>query len=151
MLNDSGRDAVALGFLLYHVLAHAWHTKPELFAGVPTITAPHEQLVYAVAAEGAWPALDQIPARERLVAAVALSWFCAADRASAAWCCAQRARRLARYPSVRRSGVVWAGCHVAGEHVRLSHGGRDAAPATVQFAEPGLSKTRAKGKVPNNR
>jgi len=68
--------------LLCHELVHAWHTKPELFAGLPTIAAPHELLVYAVAHEGAWPALNKLPDRERAVDATAPSWFAAADRAA---------------------------------------------------------------------
>ena len=76
VLSGAGRDAAALGVLLCHELVHAWHGRS--FPDLPTITAPHEQLVYAAASERAWPALDQIPARERLVDAVALSWFAAA-------------------------------------------------------------------------
>jgi hypothetical protein len=36
--------------------------------------------VLAVATEGAWPPLAQLPLRERITDLVALSWFCAADR-----------------------------------------------------------------------
>jgi hypothetical protein len=78
VLNGAGRDAGALALLACHEIVHAWHARPGAVDELPTLSAPHEQLVMAVAHEGAWPALDQIPIRERTTDATALSWFCAA-------------------------------------------------------------------------
>jgi len=83
VLSGAGRDAGALAVLLCHELVHCWHSEPGPVDEVPTLTAPHEQLVRAVAHEGAWPALGQLPGREQIVDATALSWFCAADAADA--------------------------------------------------------------------
>jgi hypothetical protein len=84
VLSGTGRDADAIAFLMCHEIVHCWHARPALVPDLPTLTAPHEQLVLAVAHEGAWPALGELPLREHLTDATALSWFCAAERAPAA-------------------------------------------------------------------
>ena len=79
VISGGGRDADAIGWLACHEIVHGWHAKPRVLADMPTLTAPHEQLVLAVAAEGAWPAVGQVPLRERVTDATAWSWFCAAE------------------------------------------------------------------------
>jgi hypothetical protein len=74
------RHADALARLVCHEIVHCWHARPTVLEDMPTLTAPREQAVLAVAQEGAWPALDQFPLRERITDVTAASWFCTADR-----------------------------------------------------------------------
>jgi hypothetical protein len=55
VISGTGLDADALALLLCHEVVHGWHAKPSVLADLPTLTAPHEQLVLAVAQEGAGP------------------------------------------------------------------------------------------------
>jgi hypothetical protein len=83
VISGTGRDADALAFLAAHEVVHCWHSE-RLPDDLPTLTAPDEQRLLAVASEGGWPALAELPLRERITDATALSWFCAAERDPAA-------------------------------------------------------------------
>jgi hypothetical protein len=79
VLSGARRDADALARLTCHELAHAWHRPPGIVEDLHILTAVAEQNVLAMAHEQDWPALAEVPAREDITDATALSWFCAAS------------------------------------------------------------------------